>query len=366
MKVALVSFDFGEYCMRLARALSADAEVLLLLPSSEEVRHVTLPPELYYQPFAKPRLRQIGRQVRVVAELTRGLRRYNPDIIHIQQGHLWFNLALPLVNQYPLVLTVHDVLPHPGDRGAQNTPQAITRFGFRCADRLIVHGKALRGPLAEVCRVPSNRVDVIPHILIGNAQDGANVAEREHQILFFGRIWGYKGLEYLIRAEPLITARFPQAKIVIAGQGENLDKYLRLVANRANFLILNEFISHETQADLFRQSSIVVLPYVEASQSGVIPVAYTFGKPVVATTVGALPEMVEEGRTGYLVPPRNPAALADAITKLLSNRDLRREMGANGKRKIESECSPQLIAGKTLAVYRKAIAQRDGSSIAAA
>jgi glycosyltransferase involved in cell wall biosynthesis len=83
--------------------------------------------------------------------------------------------------------------------------------------------------------------------------------------------------------------------------------------------------------------------------------AYSAGKPVVATTVGGLPEMVEHGRTGYLVAPRDETQLADAVVALLLDTPLRRQMGANGKRKIETECSPQVIARRTIEVYRRAV-----------
>lgn len=77
-------------------------------------------------------------------------------------------------------------------------------------------------------------------------------------------------------------------------------------------------------------------------------------EPVVATKVGGLPEMVEHGQTGYLVPPRNTKELADSITRLLLDAPLRHRMGANAKRKIEMECSPRAIAQKTLQAYRRA------------
>ena len=106
---------------------------------------------------------------------------------------------------------------------------------------------------------------------------------------------------------------------------------------------------------MFRRASVVALPYVDASQSAVIPVAYTFGKPVVATTVGGLPELVEDGRTGFLVPPRDEQALADAVVRLLRDRELRHQLGANGKRKVDTECSPDAVAHRTLEVYRCAL-----------
>jgi glycosyltransferase involved in cell wall biosynthesis len=174
-------------------------------------------------------------------------------------------------------------------------------------------------------------------------------------ILFFGRIWPYKGLEYLIRAEPLITSKVPEAKIVIAGMGEDFERYSRLMVNPDRFEVHNQYVSDETRTELFRRASVVVLPYVEASQSHVISIAYRCGKPVVATRVGGLPEMVDEGETGFLVAPRDVDALADAIVRLMQNEKLRRQFGMNGMRKVNLECAPDLVGRMTRVVYRRAV-----------
>jgi glycosyltransferase involved in cell wall biosynthesis len=102
----------------------------------------------------------------------------------------------------------------------------------------------------------------------------------------------------------------------------------------------------------------VVLPYVSATQSGVVPVAYSFGKPVVATTVGALPEYVDHGRTGLLVPPRDEKKLAAAVVQLLQDVDLRHTMGENGKRMLFEKCAPDVVARRTVEVYRRAVKGR--------
>jgi glycosyltransferase involved in cell wall biosynthesis len=202
-------------------------------------------------------------------------------------------------------------------------------------------------------------VHVVPHVKIG--EDTRSVADEpadgEPRVLFFGRIWEYKGLEYLIRAEPLITSKIPRARIVIAGTGENFNRYGRMMLHPDRFIVHNEYISNEKRAELFSQASLVVLPYVEASQSGVIPLAYSFGKPVVATTVGGLPEMVDHGKTGYLVPPRDAKALAEAIVLLLQDQQQRRLFGTNGMRKINSECSPEVVGAKTRTAYHQTLRQ---------
>src|SRR5204863_3580023 len=245
--------------------------------------------------------------------------------------------------------------PHPGDCLSQKTPLWVEMFARRCADELIVHSQYLREIVVQNLRGIARRISVIPHIQIGEEPSSVASKGEEHLVLFFGRIWEYKGLEYLIRAEPLITARVPDARILIAGQGEDFSRYARMMVHPDRFVVHNEFISEDRAADYFRRASVVVLPYIEASQSGVIPMAYSAAKPVVATTVGGLPEMVEDGRTGYLVPPRNELQLADAVTRLLLNEPLRRLMGANGRRKIETECSRSLVARRTMESCRRAI-----------
>ncbi|GEM_PF-111603 len=356
MKVAFLSFDFGEYCVRLASALAREAEVLLLLPQQEAAPYgPLLAPGVGLFPFHKPRLRQPLRQARTVRAILRRIRAFDPDVIHLQQGHLWFNLALPLLARYPLVLTIHDPRRHLGDRGGLRTPQSALDFGFRRAAQVIVHGEELRRAVVEGLGIPPGAVHDIPHVAIGEVAAGQPAPEEAHTVLFFGRIWEYKGLDYLIRAEPLITRQAPDAKIVIAGRGEAFDRYRRLMVHPDRFVVYNEYISDEMRADLFQRASVVALPYVEATQSGVIPVAYTFAKPVVATTVGGLPSMVEHGRTGYLVPPRDERALADAIVRLLQDPALRRQMGANARRKLDAECGVETVARQTLAVYRRAL-----------
>ncbi len=358
MRIALISFDFAEYCIRLANALGRKLEVALLLPDMHAEPHLPiLDSAVKFQPFRKPRLRQVLQQVGMVSSLIKSVERFDPDVVHVQQGYMWFNFGLPWLQRYPLVMTVHDPRHHIGDKSSQKTPQLIMDFGFHRADQIIVHAKEMRKILIEGCHISSQRVHVIPHIKIGHdLAYGQQQEEEECLILFFGRIWEYKGLEYLIRAEPLITSRVPKARIVIAGQGEDFDRYRRMMVHPESFIVYNEYISDGALSDLFRRAAVVVLPYIEATQSGVIPLAYTFRKPVVATTVGGLPEMVEHGRTGYLVPPRNPLVLAKAIVRLLKDKQLRRQFGMNGHRKIDTECSPDAVAEKTLRVYYQTLA----------
>ncbi len=366
MRVAFLGFDFGEYCIRLAGGIAEDSDnkVLLLLPRTEgePYKHL-LSPDVDCRLFDKPRIRQLFDQLRMVWWLVRQIRAFKPDVLHLQLGHMWFNLlGLPLLRDIPLVLTVHDSLIHVGDAATARTPQWIyDRACFQARER-IVHAPQVKELLVERTGVPPETVHVMPFVIVGDVDVsvGEDVPE-EPQVLFFGRIWEYKGLEYLIKAEPLITSRIPQAKIVIAGTGEDFERYRRMMVNPDNFIVHNEFVPDEKRAELFRRASVVVLPYIEASQSFIISIAYRFGKPVVATTVGGLPEMVDDGRTGYLVPPRNPQELANAIVRLMKDGQLRHSFGANGMRKVNVECAPAVVGKSTARVYRIATSQASSS-----
>jgi glycosyltransferase involved in cell wall biosynthesis len=357
LRVALLSFDFGEYCIRLTSAMADEADVALLLPDHEAAGHLdALDPTVRLYPYRKPRLRQPLPQLGAVATNLRRIIQFKPDVVHVQQGHLWFNPVLPLLARYPLVLTVHDPYHHLGDTGAQKTPQSVMDFGFRRAARLIVHSQQQRQVVVERCGIPEGRIDVIPHIALGDESiQVQSHHDEEPVVLFFGRIWPYKGLDYLIRAQPLISAACPGARIVIAGEGEDFARYRAMMTDPSAFTVWNEYVSDEQRARLFERAAVVVLPYVDASQSGVVPLAYRYGKPVVATTVGGLPETVDSGETGFLVPPRDEHALADAVIRLLQDADLRHRFGANGRRKLDAECAPDVIGRQTLATYRRAL-----------
>lgn len=360
MRVAFVAFDFGEYCIRLASGIAhgGETEVLLLLDKSEGNPYLhLLSNSVSVHLFEKPRIREAIRQLRMVFDLVKRIKAFDPDVIHLQLGHMWFNLlALPLLRKYPLVLTVHDSLIHVGDAATGKTPQWVyDRACFQARER-IVHAPQVKTSLVERLGIAADTVHVVPYVIVGdvNVEVGEQFAE-EPMILFFGRIWPYKGLDYLIKAEPLITSKLPGARITIAGTGEDFARYRSMMVNPKKFDVINEYTSDEKRAELFRRASVIVLPYIEASQSFIISIAYRFGKPVVATTVGGLPEMVDDGRTGFLVPPRDEKALADAVIRLMQDDDLRKAFGRNGMQKVNVECAPEVVGRQTRMVYRRAV-----------
>ena len=358
MRIAWISYGFLEYSLAHVNVMADSHDVLLMLPEQKEDSiELQVSKRIDYRPFKKPRLRQPLRQLFSVRSLLKTIDDFRPDIVHVQQGHLWFNFALrSLRRKYPVVITIHDPRYHAGDVESQKTPQWITDYGFRQADHIIVHGKALATQVQSLFGTPIESLHVIPHISVCvKPTEMQLVPEEPKNVLFFGRIWEYKGLDYLIEAEPLITARHPDVKIVIAGRGEDFSKYQSKMKHPERFEVLNRWISPEEQATLFQRASIVVLPYTEATQSGVVPVAYEFGKPVVATSVGALPECVTDGTTGLLVAPRDSTSLAKAIIALLDDPGRRHAMGKAGRTWLENVAAPRPVVDATLRTYEQAI-----------
>ena len=359
MRVAMVSFDAGEYGVQVANAICNDADVLLLSPNVRVGPYASkLDPRIETYFYDLPRMRQAPRQLLAMTRLRRAIGRFRPDVVHVQHVHMWFSLWLPTLRRYPLVITVHDPVHHVGDAESALTPQRLVHWTYRRADELITHAEQLKSILVNDVHLPASRITVIPHVAISSDGPGKAIAARGKRLLFFGRIWEYKGLEYLIRAEPLISARVPDVQIVIAGRGEDFDKYRRMMVNPDHFVIDNEMIPEERVAQHFGEASVVVLPYIDASQSGVVPIAYSFERPVVATTVGGLPSVVDDGVTGLLVPPRDERALADALVTLLEDDELRHKMGAAGRNKLEREWAPEVIGPQHIDVYQRAIRSR--------
>lgn len=368
MRIAWLSFDFTEYSIPHVNEMAREHEVIALLPCNQiGSLESQLSPKVCYRGFHKPRFRQPWFQFAMIRTILRELKKFSPDVVHFQQGHLYLNFALPLIKRYPLVLTIHDPRFHPGDKDSMKTPQWVMDFGFRRADRVIVHGSELPDTVHRVIGFPKEKIHVIPHIAIGLPQDDSAAeglkpttleSQRQLRILFFGRIWEYKGLEYLIRAQPIISNRFPTAKIVIGGRGDDFERYRAMMADPDRFEVHNDWIDDNQRAQLFSEADIVVLPYIEATQSGVVPIAYAHRKPVIATCVGGLPDVVAHGKTGLLVEPRNIQQLASAIIELLDDPQRRTQMGLAGREKLEQECGPAVVVQKTLAVYKNAIEDR--------
>jgi glycosyltransferase involved in cell wall biosynthesis len=190
------------------------------------------------------------------------------------------------------------------------------------------------------------------------AWPGVDTRERPGTVLFFGRITPYKGLEILYRALPQIANHVPHLRVLVAGRpSANYPIPPSPVVPPSVELVTHfETVDATTLRSLFQEATVVVLPYVEASQSGVVQTAYAFAKPVVASAVGGLAEVVHDGVTGRLVPPGAPDLLAEAVTELLLDNDKRSAMSRAIRDREDTEFGWELIAQQLRPVYEATVA----------
>lgn len=360
MRIVIFAHSHIEYAIELGEALAEHGKVMLIAPETRiESFFSVIGKNLIVYPYRQPRFRS-PTNLLTIHKIIKQINIFNPDVIHLQHlfgEHPWFDLRWKFLRKkYPFVITVHDVNLHKGDNASIRIP-FMYRGDGKYIDQIIVHGDIQKKELIKKYRNPPETVHILPRGVnsIYKSYKEKEVEEKAHRILFFGRIWEYKGLRYLIKAEPIITKKVPEAEIVIAGRGEGFDKYRRMMVHKDKFKIYDRYIPNEMVPVLFQKSSVVVLPYIDASQSGVIPLAYAFKRPVVVTNVGCLPEIVEQGKTGYIVPPRDSEKLAEAIVDLLKNDLKRKKMGEEAYKKAKNELSWDNIADKTIEIYNSTL-----------
>jgi glycosyltransferase involved in cell wall biosynthesis len=368
MRVTLVDLWGWEamlhYVSQLSNFLARinDVQVTLLLPRGRSYDATMFEPTValeYVDVVKDDSMRELLSVPIKLLKLPRFLKtiqRTRPDVIHLNNCHVWHILTLPWLKQrYPVVSTMHDVEPHPGQDDTWRKRREIASLA-RFSNQIFVHGEKIKQQLLS--KYPTRTGDEVTVIPIGNfsffTQYEGNRIDEEDVVLFFGRIRAYKGLEYLIQAAKLVAPMFPETRFVIAGAGD-FRPYHKLVGNGINFEIHNRYIPDDQVASFFRRAKVVVLPYIQASQSAVIPIACAFEKPVVTTRVGSLPEAVVDGRTGLLVPPSDASALAEAIIRLLSDDELRATLGRNSYQQMEEQLGWEAIASTTLHVYQAAM-----------
>jgi len=284
--------------------------------------------------------------LRVTGRIGRRLRAWAPDAIHFQES-VGTDLRLLLASGVPwrrYALTVHDPSPHPGDEWPL-VRRATLRVLLRGAGVVFVHSEVLEESLRAGIGTPAPIV-VVPH-----GMDPPQVAplDRQTSLLFFGRISTYyKGLDVLLDAMPHVWTRVPATTLTIAGAGEVDD---HPVLHDARIVLRNEHIPDDEVPALFAAATCCVLPYREASQSGVGSRAKSYGRAIVATDVGGLPELVPPD-SGRIVPAGDPEALAAALVEVLATPGLAASMSRAAAAWVDS-AGWDRVAEAILAAYER-------------
>ena len=300
-----------------------------------------------------------------LAQIARRRPAARPDVVHVQWSVepkldllVWRALRRLRI---PLVYTAHNLVPH------HASSADTARYGrlYHAADAVIVHSVRSAQALRDQWRIPAERIAVVPHgpLLEAHAPIERQAARQrlglppdDELVLFTGLIEPYKGLADLIAAVGSVAARRPRTRLVVAGKpNEPFAPYRRQLAEPGllDRTVLDlRFLPEATLAAYLCAADVVVLPYRAATSSGLLFAARRFGRPVVATSVGDLGEVVADGTSGLLVPPSAPEQLAAAVDRLLSDPGLAARLGAAGQRAATGPESWTEAARRTVALYR--------------
>ncbi len=256
------------------------------------------------------------------------IKKLKPDLVIFQWWHPYFApcywmLGKLLGKKIKKLFLCHNVFPHERfvlDRFLSKLvlkqgDYFITQSGLDSADLNSVKNN----PIFKQTVHPTYNAFKIKDMSKSDARKILSITEDEKILLFFGFVREYKGLKHIINALPDIVGKIKNLKLYIVGDFDgDKDKYLEMIRLNGvedNIRIYDGYIPDEEVEKFFAASDLVVLPYESATQSGIVQIAYGFEKPVIVTNVGGLPEVVEDGKTGFVVEVNNDKQLAESVVR---------------------------------------------------
>jgi glycosyltransferase involved in cell wall biosynthesis len=305
--------------------------------------------------------------VRFVWQLTKFFKRNGVDLVHLHEffmnPHGVFAAALAGT---PCVTTAHGLLGYAASKLRR-------RVAYRCIGRwgcLVTVSKQLASQFSEEIGVPGERIHTIYNGIpieefqrpndMDRLRSEIGVAEGAPVIGMVGSLYPVKGYRYFIEAMETVKRRFPGAVFLVCGEGHLQDDLERFAAERG----LNghiKFLGFRNDVPaLLQLMDVFVLSSLSEGLSLSILEAMAAGKPTVVTDVGGNRESVVDGETGFLVPPRNPEALAEKVCLLLRDRTLAERFGRNGRERIISFFSRERMVRDYEQLYLSLLEERNG------
>lgn len=299
------------------------------------------------------------------------------DLIHSHTAHMP-DLLLPLRKvKVPVLTTIHTTIEgqRQGTRRSGTSFRSLSRSEkgtlllyplLRCAEEVYFRGQRtyitqsqwMKDRLLVRYRWLRDLIEVV-HTSVDTEvfrPDPCKIGDRDDVILFTGRLIASKGIDRLIEAIPKVVATHRDAKFLFIGPGDAASYQTRLAeigVPRRNFAFLGYLDTRQRLADYYRTASIYVAPTLYENLPAGIIEAMASGTPVVASNVCGIPEAIQDGYNGVLIPPNSTRKLAEAICYLLENREERETMGKNARQTVEQGFSHRVNVPKILNVYNE-------------
>ncbi len=286
---------------------------------------------------------------------SRILRKY--DVIHFNGKNMHILFLRFFMPRKKFVYTVHDLENHTGEKAKNILAQKFNHQILRSNSHVVIQNKDDYNKVLQDYREKSDTIHFIPfgQLEIYKYYNTQNIKAPESDVLFFGRISPYKGIEYFVKAVKKLKNDFHGIKALIAGSGKFYFD-TKDIENDKSFTIINKFIQSDELVALIKACKIVVCPYTDATQSGVALTAFVFNKPVIATETGGFKDIIKNGLNGYLVPVKDADAIYEKAKLLLENPSLLEKISKNIQDEAETgEFSWNKIAQSYIKVYKKAL-----------
>lgn len=253
------------------------------------------------------------------------IKKQKPELIILQWWHPYFAPCFwsicKLLRREKILFVCHNVFPH--ERFPLDS--LLTKWTLGCGRYFITQSKMDARDLLSVKHDAVYRVT--PHPTYGmfckqgmsmqKAREQLQIDQGQRVLLFFGFVRKYKGLQYLLEAMKLLKERDFKVQLWVVGDfGEDKDEYVEQIRRFEigdQVQMVEGYVPDDEVEKYFAASDLVVLPYLSATQSGIVQIAFGFEKPVLVTEVGGLPDVVTNGKTGYVVEPRSAEMIAEAI-----------------------------------------------------
>ena len=293
------------------------------------------------------------------------IKKHDIKVVHFTGYHPFFYwlLKLNIFKNIKKVYTLHDYYFHPSYKKKYFEKFIRKSYYniFKYVDEVITLSEHVKNALWNNKRIDSTLIylsqDISRYIncnIPANNMDKNNNVEDSIIFLFFGRFDKYKGIENLINAGILLQKEgINSFKIKMYGKGEIDFNKIEQRNLPSNIIIENRFIRDYEICKIFLNASVVILPYLEVSQSGVLSLAYAFGKPVIATNIGSFKELVINGKTGFLYPKDSIDKLSENMKKFILERSLIDKMNKNVMDFYKQNLSWNILIKKYIAVYFK-------------
>ncbi len=286
-------------------------------------------------------------------KLSKYLKQY--DIIHFNGSDGVLPYLIFKLKDKKLLFTIHDFQPHTGEGTKSKFAVRFNKYLLKSRYPLIFQNLQDYNSLLNQNKNFSTKLYYIPFGILDIYKCYYNNSTeiKGYDLLYWGRISPYKGIEYLIEAIKILKIqRGFKIQTMIGGNG--IIYFDTKELDELNITLVDRYINTEELVALIQKAKVVVCPYTDATQSGVLMTAYAFNKPVIATKVGGFLDSVYDGVNGRLVPPRDSYALADAIYELINSPHLLSKMSRNIEKLFSSgEYSWENIAEKQIALYEK-------------